>query len=157
MALRLAHLSSLRKLIITLVRLIYVRLFKMDLHPTCNFSLSAKFDKTNPRGVHVGEYSYVAFDAAILTHDLTRGLRLHTRIGKNCFVGARSIVLPGVQVGDGAIIGAGSVVVRDVPPYCIVAGNPAKVLREGIATGRYGRLSDADETQTRQSRENNLD
>lgn len=157
MALRLAHLSSLRKLIITLVRLIYVRLFKMDLNPTCNFSLSAKFDKTNPRGVHVGEYSYVAFDAAILTHDLTRGLRLHTRIGKNCFVGARSIVLPGVQVGDGAIIGAGSVVVRDVPPYCIVAGNPAKVLREGIATGRYGRLSDADETQTRQSRENNLD
>ncbi len=157
MALRLAHLSSLRKLIISLVRLIYVRLFKMDLHPTCNFSLSAKFDKTNPRGVHVGEYSYVAFDAAILTHDLTRGLRLHTRIGKNCFVGARSIILPGVLVGDGSIIGAGSVVVRDVPPRCIVAGNPAKVLREGIETGRYGRLSGADETQSRQSLENNLD
>jgi len=157
MALRLAHLSSLRKLIISLVRLIYVRLFKMDLHPTCNFSLSAKFDKTNPRGVHVGEYSYVAFDAAILTHDLTRGLRLHTRIGKNCFVGARSIILPGVLVGDGSIIGAGSVVVRDVPPHCIVAGNPAKVLREGIETGRYGRLSGADETQNRQSLENNLD
>ncbi|OHC74414.1 MAG: acetyltransferase [Rhodoferax sp. RIFCSPLOWO2_12_FULL_60_11] len=157
MALRLAHLSSLRTMIITVVRLIYVRLFKMDLHPTCNFSLSAKFDKTNPRGVHVGEYSYVAFDAAILTHDLTRGLRVHTRIGKNCFVGARSIVLPGVLVGDGSIIGAGSVVVRDVPAHCIVAGNPAKVVREGIATGRYGRLSDADETQTRQSRENNLD
>lgn len=144
-------------MIITVVRLIYVRLFKMDLHPTCNFSLSAKFDKTNPRGVHVGEYSYVAFDAAILTHDLTRGLRVHTRIGKNCFVGARSIVLPGVLVGDGSIIGAGSVVVRDVPAHCIVAGNPAKVVREGIAAGRYGRLSDADETQTRQSRENNLD
>ncbi|WP_422619436.1 acyltransferase [Rhodoferax ferrireducens] len=157
MALRLAHLSSLRTMIITVVRLIYVRLFKMDLHPTCNFSLSAKFDKTNPRGVHVGEYSYVAFDAAILTHDLTRGLRVHTRIGKNCFVGARSIVLPGVLVGDGSIIGAGSVVVRDVPAHCIVAGNPAKVVREGIATGRYGRLSDADETQTRQSRENNLE
>ncbi|MDO8768805.1 MAG: acyltransferase, partial [Burkholderiaceae bacterium] len=128
-----------------------------DLHPTCNFSLSAKFDKTNPRGVHVGAYSYVAFDAAILTHDLTRGLRMHTRIGENCFVGARSIVLPGVLVGDGSIIGAGSVVVRDVPPRCIVAGNPAKIVREGIETGRYGRLSDADETQNRQSLENNLD
>ena len=58
---------------------------------------------------------HVAFDAAILTHDLTRGLRLHTRIGKNCFVGARSIVLPGVLVGDGSIIGAGSVVIRNVP------------------------------------------
>jgi len=157
MALRLAHLSSLRKLIISLVRLTYVQLFKMDLHPTCNFSLSAKFDKTNPRGVHVGAYSYVAFDAAILTHDLTRGLRMHTRIGTNCFVGARSIVLPGVLVGDGSIIGAGSVVVRDVPPRCIVAGNPAKIVREGIETGRYGRLSDADETQNRQSLENNLD
>ena len=71
-------------MIITVVRLIYVRLFKMDLHPTCNFSLSAKFDKTNPRGVHVGEYSYVAFDAAILTHDLTRGLPRQGRARGHC-------------------------------------------------------------------------
>jgi maltose O-acetyltransferase len=44
------------------------------------------------------------------------------------YLGARSIVLPGVEIGDGAIIGAGSVVRRDVPAGTIVAGNPAEVV-----------------------------
>lgn len=154
---RLAHLSWLRALLIGALRIVYTRLFGMDLHPTCQFSLSAKFDKTNPRGVHVGAWSYVAFDAAILTHDLTRGVRLHTRIGSNCFIGARSIVMPGVQIGDGVIVGAGAVVVRDVPARCIVAGNPARVIRTDIAAGRYGRRPEADAVQRRQAAENALD
>lgn len=157
MAFRLAHLSWLRNALVASLRLAYVKLLGMDLHPTCQFSLSAKFDKTNPRGVHVGAYSYIAFDAAILTHDLTRGVRMHTRIGNNCFVGARSIILPGVQVGDNAIVGAGSVVIRNVPPRCIVAGNPARVIRENIEVGRYGRLKGADEVQRRQTVDNGLD
>jgi acetyltransferase-like isoleucine patch superfamily enzyme len=157
MALRLAKLSWLRLMLVAAKRAGYRRLFQMDLHPTCQFSLSVRFDKTNPRGVHVGEYSYIAFEAAILTHDLTRGVRLHTRIGRNCFIGARSIILPGVSVGDGVIVGAGSIVVRDVPPNCIVAGNPARVIRENIETGRFGRLIGADQVQARQMRENDLD
>lgn len=52
-----------------------------------------------------------------------------TRIGNDVWVGARAIVLDGVAIGDGAIIGAGSVVTRDVPAYAVVAGVPAKVLR----------------------------
>ncbi len=64
-----------------------------------------RFDKTFPRGVHVGEKSYVAFDVSILTHDMTRGLYLHTRIGRHCFIGARSIIMPGIQIGDGSIVG----------------------------------------------------
>lgn len=157
MALRLAKFSWLRLTLVAMKRALYRRLFLMDLHPTCQFSLSARFDKTNPRGVHVGEYSYIAFDAAILTHDLTRGVRLHTRIGRNCFIGARSIILPGVSVGDGAIVGAGSIVVRDVPAGCIVAGNPAQVIHENIEVGRFGRLKNADRVQARQMRENKLD
>ena len=157
MALRLANFSWLRLILVATKRMIYRRLFLMDLHPTCQFSLSARFDKTNPRGVHVGEYSYIAFDAAILTHDLTRGVRLHTRVGRNCFIGARSIILPGVSIGDGTIVGAGSIVVRDVPPACIVAGNPAQVIRENVEVGRFGRLRNADEVQARQTRENKLD
>ena len=50
-------------------------------------------------------------------------------IGKNVFIGARSIVLKGVAIGDGAVVGAGSVVTKDVPANTIVAGNPARVIK----------------------------
>jgi maltose O-acetyltransferase len=49
------------------------------------------------------------------------------RIGHNVWIGGGAIVLPGVTVGDDAVIGAGSVVTRDVPPGAVVVGNPAKV------------------------------
>jgi O-methyltransferase len=52
-----------------------------------------------------------------------------TRIGSDCWVGRRAMILSGVTVGDGAVIGAGAVVAGDVPPYAVVAGNPARVLR----------------------------
>ncbi len=51
------------------------------------------------------------------------------RIGKNAWIGFDSIVLPGVTIGDGAIVGARSVVVENVEPYTIVAGNPARFIR----------------------------
>jgi maltose O-acetyltransferase len=50
------------------------------------------------------------------------------RIGEDVYLGARVIVLPGITIGDGAVVGAGSVVSRDVEPYSIVAGNPIKVI-----------------------------
>ena len=50
-------------------------------------------------------------------------------IGKNVFIGARSIVMKGVTIGDGAVVGAGSVVTKDVPANAIVAGNPAKIVK----------------------------
>jgi acetyltransferase-like isoleucine patch superfamily enzyme len=121
----------------------------MDLHPTCTFSLSVKFDRTYPKGMHVGAYSYIAFDVALLSHDMTRGLYLDTYIGENCFIGARSIIMPGVKIGDGSVVGAGSVVTKDVPSHSAVAGNPAKVLKENIKVGKYGRFSYADENKNR--------
>lgn len=51
-------------------------------------------------------------------------------IGNDVWIGSRVTILPGVHIGDGAIIGAGSVVTKDVPPYTIVAGNPAKIIKE---------------------------
>lgn len=51
------------------------------------------------------------------------------KIGNDVWIGARAIILDGVTLGDGAIVGAGAVVTRDVPPYAVVAGVPAKVLR----------------------------
>lgn len=54
--------------------------------------------------------------------------RIH--IGKNAWVGAGATILPGVTVGDNAVVGAASVVTRDVPADTIVAGNPAKIIRK---------------------------
>jgi acetyltransferase-like isoleucine patch superfamily enzyme len=52
-----------------------------------------------------------------------------TRIGRGASLGSNATILCGITVGEGAIVGAGSVVTRDVAPYTIVAGNPARVLR----------------------------
>jgi len=51
-------------------------------------------------------------------------------IGNKVWIGFNSIILKGVSIGEGAVVAAGSVVTKDIPPYCIVAGNPAKVVRE---------------------------
>lgn len=56
-----------------------------------------------------------------------------TRIGEHVWIGNRVIVLKGVNVGDGAILGAGAVVTRDVPAHALAAGNPARVLQEGVS------------------------
>lgn len=52
------------------------------------------------------------------------------RIGRNCWLGTGVVVLPGVTIGDNSVIGAGSVVTKDVPPNVIAVGNPCRVLRE---------------------------
>ncbi len=138
-----------RTVLIRAKNLYYRKIWGMDLHKSCRFSLSVKFDKTYPRGIHVGEESYIAFEVAVLSHDMTRGLYLDTHIGKRCFVGGRSIIMPGVHIGDGSIIGAGSVVTKDIPSYCIAVGNPAKVIKNKIQSGIYGRLEIADDNQKR--------
>lgn len=51
-------------------------------------------------------------------------------IGERAWIGYRAIILPGVVVGDGAVVGAGAVVTKNLEPYSIVAGNPARVIRE---------------------------
>lgn len=131
-----------RSRLIALRRAYLARVWGMDIDPTAAFSLKAHFDRTHPRGIHIGRQSYVAFGAVILTHDMTRGLYADTRIGARCFIGAHSILLPGISIGDGSIVAAGSVVTRDVAPGTIVAGNPARPVQSGIKTYRFGCLWD---------------
>jgi len=123
-------------------RLYLTKVWGMDIHPTVVMSLSARLDKTHPRGIHIGEGTYIAFDAAILAHDMTRALKTDTFIGRNCFIGARSIILPGVTIGDGSVVGSGSVVTKSVPPASVVAGNPAQIIKSGIEVLQFGRFKD---------------
>jgi len=137
--LRMAGLAV-RRCLISMRRAYFVRVWQMDIDKSAFFSLKVHFDRTHPRGVHIGPESYIAFGAVVLTHDMTRGIYADTRIGVRCFIGAHSMLLPGITVGDGSIIAAGSVVTRDVPSGTIVAGNPARPVRTGIKTYRFGCL-----------------
>lgn len=138
---------KLRNVLQGFMRFYYTKIWRMNIDATSRFSLSARFDKTHPRGIHIGPESYVAFGAVILTHDMTRGLYLDTIIGRRCFIGARSMILPGVRIGDECIVAAGSIVTKHVPPRCIVGGNPARIIKENIEVGMYGRLKEADANQ----------
>lgn len=133
-------LRRLRKALVGLRRAYLRRVWRMDIDPTVEMSLSAKFDLTHPAGIHIGPHTYVAFGARILAHDMTRNIRLHTRIGANCFIGGQSLILPGVTIGDSCIVGAGSVVTKPVPDNCIVGGNPARILRRDVRLLTYGRI-----------------
>ncbi|ADZ72056.1 CatB-related O-acetyltransferase [Polymorphum gilvum] len=70
----------------------------------------------------------------------TAGLRGDTRIGNDVWIGREARILPGVTIGDGAIIGTRAVVGQDVPPYAIAVGNPARIVRQRFAPAVIDRL-----------------
>ncbi len=131
--------------------------YGMDIAKDVRLSFKCRIDKTNPKGLTIGEKTIVAFDAIILAHDYaSRRHAAKTVIGSYCFIGCGSIIMPNITVGDHSVIAAGSVVTKDVPNNCIVAGNPAKVIKTGIDTIAYGMLSEEYLTaQEAQKTENN--
>ena len=116
------------------------RVWGMHIGEGSRVSRKAFLDKANPAGVHIGTFTIITPGVRVFTHDFVKGRNSDTRIGSNCFIGASAIIMSGVTVGDHCIVAAGSVVTRDVPSHSIVAGNPARVLKSGIATGRWGTL-----------------
>ncbi|HWY84913.1 MAG TPA: acyltransferase [Roseiarcus sp.] len=119
-------------------RLYFVHVWGMDIGPGCAISFSAKLDKSYPRGIHIGEGTAINFGACILTHDTPRGVHADTWIGKDCNIGANSLIMPGIRVGDNCVVAAASVVMKDVPSNSLVAGNPARIMEKGIKTRRLG-------------------
>lgn len=88
--------------------------------------------------IDIGDHCYIGPNVQIYTaiHPLDpekrrQGINLakRVRIGADCWIGGGVIVLPGVEIGEGSTIGAGSVVTRSIPPRSVAAGNPCRVLR----------------------------
>lgn len=93
-------------------------------------------------GLTVGEHTSIGLNVLVFTHsswlanmmlenhsgsDLIE--RKPVTIGKGCFIGGNSVIMPGVTIGDFATVNPLSVVTRDVPEYCLVSGNPARVFQ----------------------------
>ena len=103
-------------------------------------------DKIYPQGIHIGSGCLIASGTTILAHEHIfvkpdgRYYTKDTYIGKNCFVGIRSIICPGVHVGNECVIGAGSLVNKDIPDNCMAVGVPAKVVKTGIHMNNHARL-----------------
>ncbi|MEM9147447.1 MAG: acyltransferase [Pseudomonadota bacterium] len=120
------------------VRLYYSKIWGMRIGRGSRISLRATLDKTNPRGIVIGDYTAITFNAAILSHDFVNREHKTTTIGSYCFVGSGAVIFPGVTVGDHCIVGVNAVVMRDVPPHSLVMGNPARVIERGIQTVAWG-------------------
>ena len=100
-----------------------------------NFNLTL-VDDTH---IYIGDYTMMGPNVVIATagHPILPELRekayqfnIPVCIGRNCWLGAGVIVLPGVTIGDNSVIGAGSVVTKDIPANVVAVGNPCRVLRE---------------------------
>lgn len=128
----------LRDVLQNLRRQYFIRVWHMQIGEGSVVSFSARLDKTNPQGVHIGKYSVVTFGATILAHDWVNSCHKDVYIGDSCFIGAHSIVLPGVRIGDHCIVAASTLVARDIPDSSLVAGNPGRVVERNIKTGHYG-------------------
>lgn len=132
--------AFIRLVVISIRYFILCNLYGMDIHRTARISFGTKLDKTNPKGVHIGEESYLASGAIVFSHDFSRNLHKDTYIGRRCFIGANAIIMCGINIGDEVIVGSGAIVTKDVPSHCIVAGNPARIIKDGIKTKKFGQL-----------------
>ena len=103
-------------------------------HIYANFNLTM-VDDTH---IYVGDHTMIGPNVIIATggHPVLPSLReqeyqfnMPVRVGRNCWIGAGAILLPGVSVGDNTVIGAGSVVTKDIPADVVAAGNPCRVMR----------------------------
>ena len=118
-----------------------------DINPSSQLERGLNLDRINAKGVHIGADTIVTSQVTILSHHLraheyvdnagnkrTRysGEKCDTYIGKSCVIGVGATILGGVRIGDYCVVGAGAVVTKDVPDHTIVAGNPARVIKDSI-------------------------
>jgi acetyltransferase-like isoleucine patch superfamily enzyme len=123
-----------------IVRWIRYRKYKFygyDIDRTTIIERNVNFGRVYPDAIHIGKNTTISSGVTIISHEHNKRvnnlpLRREVYIGDRCSICTGSIILGGVHIGNEVIVGAGSVVVKDVPSNCIVAGNPAKIVRTGI-------------------------
>lgn len=113
--------------------------FGYNIHIGDSFFANAGFVVIDTARVSIGDNVYIGPQVGIYTatHALNPALRrqgyeraLPVSLGNDVWVGGNACIMPGVSVGEGSVIGAGSVVTHDVPPFVVAAGNPCRVLRQ---------------------------
>lgn len=103
-------------------------------------------DKLNRKGIHIGSGCLIASGATILAHEHIfvkpdgSYYMKDTYIGNNCFIGVRSMICPGVHIGNECVVGGGTIVTKDVPDNCMVVGVPGKIIKTGIRMNDHARL-----------------
>lgn len=110
---------------------LYRTFLHMEIGRKTAIGLMVMMDTMFPERIHIGENTIIGYNSTILAHEyMIDEYRLgDVYIGSNVMIGAKVIILPGVTVGDNTIIGAGSVVTKDIPSNTFFAGNPAKFIK----------------------------
>lgn len=103
---------------------------RMEIGEKTSFALMVMPDVMFPELIKVGDNSIVGYNTTILAHEyLIDEYRIgEVIIGKNVLIGANTTILPGVEIGDGAIVSAATLVNKDIPPGVFAGGNPMKII-----------------------------
>lgn len=109
---------------------LYRTFLRMKVGEQTSFALMVMLDVMFPEKISVGRNTVIGYNTTILAHEyLIKEYRLgEVVIGDEVMIGANSIIMPGVTIGNGAIISAGTLVHKDVPPGCFVGGNPMRII-----------------------------
>ncbi|HPJ69220.1 MAG TPA: acyltransferase [Desulfobacteraceae bacterium] len=114
----------------------YLRLNGIIVGKNTMISLGAKID-IHRGTVTIGDNCLITSGVKIISHDgASRMIDIDdfgvgtVKIGNNVFIGVNAVILRNVTIGDNSVIGAGAIVSKDVPPCSVVAGNPAKIIKE---------------------------
>ena len=109
---------------------LYRTFLKMEIGKHTAFALMVMPDVMFPEKIKVGSNTIIGYNTTILAHEyLIEEYRLgEVIIGDNVMIGANSTILPGVTIGDGAIVSAGTLVHKHVPPGSFVGGNPMQLI-----------------------------
>ncbi len=114
-----------------MVKNFVLRLTGMKVGRNAFIALGTALDIFYPELIEIGENAIIGYGCVITAHEMVQGeLRFGpVKIGANSLVGTRSVVLPGTSIGEGASVGAMSLVNRDVPPKAFYGGVPARRIR----------------------------